>query len=112
MTGAWAASEKICCLNRITNDELPVRDGWQRYLKEKVKRLQTLLSSTKLRHEMVSKQLEPFFKSVVLGDPSEDCDLESMHLFIENLIKSRSISLAFESTLSIYLASRLLPQPS
>ena len=43
----------------------------------------------------------------MLGELSEDCDLESMHLLIENLMKTRSLSQAFESALCLYLAARL-----
>lgn len=39
--------------------------------------------------------------------PSEDCDLESMNLLIQNLMKARSLSQAFDSALCLYLASRL-----
>lgn len=50
-------------------------------MRDEVVKLQSMLALNKLKREMVSKQLQPFFKSI-LGMPSEDCDLESMHLLI------------------------------
>ena len=49
----------------------------------------------------------PFFKCL-LEVPSEDCDLESLHLLLSSMLKARGLSSSvIESTLTVYLASRM-----
>lgn len=80
--------------------------GWNLLLRYKVAQLQKILSQKRLKREMSTKQLEPFF-AVLLAPPSEDCDLESLHLLLSNLMRARSLSQSLDNSLCLYLASRL-----
>ena len=55
---------------------------------------------------MVTKQLQPFF-NCLLTKPSEDCDVESLHFLLSNLLKARGLTQSLESALCLYLASRM-----
>ena len=81
-------------------------DGWQRYLVSKVKSLQELIKKHRLPKEMLQRQLQPFFQSL-LENPGEDCDAETLHQLLVSIMQKRSLSQSLENTLCLYLASRL-----
>lgn len=71
----------------------------------KVGELQKALQ-LRLKREMVTKQLQPFF-NCLLAKPSVDCEVESLHFLLCNLLKARGLTQSLESALCLYLASRM-----
>jgi hypothetical protein len=55
----------------------------------------------------VTKQLQPFFSSILATTIEDCCDLESLHYLMSSLLKSRGLSSSLENALSVYLASRI-----
>ena len=60
-----------------------------------------------MSREIVTKQLQPFFSCLLASTIEDCCDLESLHYLMTTLLKSRGLSSSFDSSLSVYLASRI-----
>jgi len=60
-----------------------------------------------MSREIVTKQLQPFFSYLISSTIEDCCDLESLHYLMTTLLKSRGLSSSLDSSLSVYLASRI-----